>query len=208
MLISTPDLVIDAEETAWRGRYRLDLVKFRQRRFDGAWSAPRTWELWVRGRAAALLPYDPVADAVVLIEQFRLPAYAAGLDGVMLEVPAGLCDGSDTEEATIRREAREEAGLDVHELNKIGRFLLSPGASDECVTLFAGRVQVPPTDATGIAGHGGLAEEGEDIRIRVCPATEAIEAALNGRIINATTMIALLWLAARRESLRAEWTRP
>jgi ADP-ribose pyrophosphatase len=125
----------------------------------------------------------------------------------MLEVPAGLCEGEDTAEATILREAREEAGLDVRNLQKIGTFLLSPGASDESLTLFAGQVQVPPTDPSGIAGYAGLASEGEDIRVRVCPAAEAIEAAFAGRVPNATTMIALLWLASRREALRAQWSR-
>jgi ADP-ribose pyrophosphatase len=205
MLGSSEDLIVDHEETAWRGRFRLDLVTFRQRRFDGAWSRPRTWELWVRGRAAALLAYDPVKDVVVLVDQCRLPAYAAGFDPVMAEVPAGLCDGDETPEATIRREAHEEAGLEIRHLQRIGTFLLSPGASDESVTLFAGHIDAPQADAEGIVGYGGLAAEGEDIRIRVRPANEAIAEALSGRISNATTAIALLWLAARREALRAEW---
>src|SRR5579875_243712 len=87
-----PDLRVESDQTVWNGRFALQVVKLRNRRFDGAMSGLRTWELGRRGRAAALLPYDPVADAVVLIEQFRLPALAAGVDPVMVEVPAGLCD--------------------------------------------------------------------------------------------------------------------
>src|SRR5258708_36882197 len=59
-----PDVVVEAEQRVWSGRFPLDVVKFHQRRFDGAMSGTRTWELWRRGQAAALLPYDPVADAV------------------------------------------------------------------------------------------------------------------------------------------------
>jgi ADP-ribose pyrophosphatase len=205
MLDPAPNLIVDSQDTVWRGRFHLDVITFRQLRFDGTWSGPRQWELWCRGRAAALLPYDPVADMVLLIEQYRLPAHAAGFDPIMLEVPAGLCDGEEPPEATIRREAIEEARLNVQELQKIGDFLLSPGASDERVTLFVGRIDSPPADAAGIVGYGGLAGEQEDIRIRLQPALQAIEAALEGRIANATTAIALLWLAVRRSELRVKW---
>ncbi|MDB5401812.1 MAG: nudF, partial [Rhodopila sp.] len=85
-----PDVVIESEQRVWSGRFPLDVVKFRHRRFDGTLSNTRTWELWRRGRAAALLPYDPIADALVLIEQFRFPALAAGVDPTLVELPAGL----------------------------------------------------------------------------------------------------------------------
>ena len=200
-----PDLVVDSRLTVWDGRFPLELVRFRNRRFDGALSGQRTWELWRRGRAGAVLPYDPAADAVVLIEQFRLPALAAGVDPVMLEVPAGLCDGSESAEETIRREAAEETGLTLGRLVPIGDYVLSPGGCDERVALFAGEARVPATDAAGFAALAGLADEHEDIRVLVWPAARAIEAALEGGIANAVTAIALLWLAARRPWLRAQW---
>src|ERR1700688_699879 len=87
-----PDVELCSEPRVWDGRFPLDVVRFRHRRFDGEWSGLKTWEVWRRGRAAAVLPYDPLADAVVLIEQFRLPALVAGIDPVMVELPAGLCD--------------------------------------------------------------------------------------------------------------------
>jgi len=200
-----PDLTIETTQRVWDGRFPLDVVRFRQRRFDGTLSGQRTWELWRRGRAAALLPYDPIADAVVLIEQFRLPALAAGLDPVLVEIPAGLVDGPDSAEATARRETQEEAGLAVDRVESIGKIMLTPGGTDELCALFIGRVRVPATDAAGIAGTAGLAVENEDIRIRVWPAEEAIEAALAGRFPNVVTMVALLWFAQRRDWLRQEW---
>lgn len=199
------DVQVLSQDTAWSGRFSIELVRFRHRRFDGAMSGVRTWELFCRGRAAAVLPYDPWADQVVLIEQFRLPALAAGLAPVMVEIPAGLCDPDEDPAATASREALEETGIAVDRLEPIGDFVLTPGGSDERCTMFAGRIRVPPADRDGVTGHGGLASEQEDIRVRLVPAGAAIEAAIAGQYPNSVTAIALLWLAARREWLRGEW---
>jgi ADP-ribose pyrophosphatase len=191
----------------WDGRFPLDRVRFRQRRFDGTMSGERVWELWRRGRAAALLPYDPAADSVVLIEQFRLPALAAGIEPVMVELPAGLCDPGEDPETTVLRETREEMGLAPDRLERIGDFLLTPGGADELTALYAGRVAAPAPGPDGYCGTAGLASEHEDIRARVWPATQAIEAALDGAFANSVTAIALFWLAARRDWLRRHWGR-
>jgi ADP-ribose pyrophosphatase len=195
-----------SNDRVWNGRFPLDVIRFRHRRFDGDWSGLKTWEVWRRGRAAAVLPYDPIADAVILIEQFRLPALAAGMEPVMVELPAGLCDADETAEATARREAAEEMGLDVGSLKRIGSFLLTPGGADECCELFVGRVQTPVVADDGIIGHAGVADEHEDIRVRVWPADRAIALAVAGEMPNSVTSIGLLWLAAQRPALRKEWT--
>jgi ADP-ribose pyrophosphatase len=200
-----PGLLVESDETVWNGRFPLQRIRFRQRRFDGAMSAPRIWELWRRGRAVALLPYDPVADAVVLIEQFRLPALAAGIDPVMVEVPAGLCDSGEDVAATLARETEEELGMPARRTLRIGDFLLTPGGCDEQVSLHVGEVTAPPCGSDGLVGLAGLQSEAEDIRVRVWPARRAIEAALDGQMPNSVAAIALLWLAARRPMLRALW---
>ena len=200
-----PDVTIESDQRVWSGRFPLDVVKFRHRRFDGAQSGTRTWELWRRGQAAALLPYDPVADAVVLIEQFRFPAFAAGLDPVMVEFPAGLCEDGETAEATIRREMVEEMNMTAGRIERIGSFALTPGGCDEVVELFAGEVTAPPVDADGIAWHAGEPSEDEDIRVRVWPADKAIAAALSGTTPNVITAVGLLWLATKRDWLRQIW---
>jgi ADP-ribose pyrophosphatase len=198
---------IVSERRAWAGRYsNLDLITFRHKRFDGIPSAERTWELFRRGRAAALLPYDPWTDSVVLIEQFRLPALAGGVDPIMVEVPAGLCDAGEDPAETVRRETQEETGVTCDRLETIGDFILSPGGSDERCAMFAGRVHAPAADPDGLSGRFGLASEDEDIRVRVWPADRAIAAAVAGVFPNSVTTIALLWLAARRDTLRTAWT--
>jgi ADP-ribose pyrophosphatase len=201
-----PDLEVESDDPVWTGRFPLHLVRFRSRRFDGQWSGTRTWELWRRGRAAAILPYDPAQDAVVLTEQFRLPALAAGLDPVLVEIPAGLCDKAGEDPAdTARREAREEANLEVTAVEPIGDFILSAGASDERCALYAGRIEAPPAGPGGVLGSGGLASENEDLRVVRVPAADAIARVLAGEYPNAITALALLWLAARRDWLRERW---
>jgi ADP-ribose pyrophosphatase len=203
---AAPDATIELLDRTrvWHGRFPLETIRFRYRRFDGAISRPLTWEVWRRGRAVALLPYDPVADRVVLIEQVRLPAHLAGRNPIMLEVPAGLLV-SDDPAACARRETFEEAGLAVGAMERIGDFLLTPGGSDETIMLFAGRVAAPPADADGFAGVFGLDEENEDIRVRVFDAADAVAAAFDGRVGNATTAIALAWLGLNRDRLRQAW---
>ncbi len=200
-----PDVEVLSEQRVWSGRFALDVVRFRHRRFDGSMSGERTWEVWRRGRAAAVLPYDPVADAVVLIEQFRLPALYAGLDPVLVELPAGLCDEGEAGETTARRETLEEMGLEVGAMRRIGELLLTPGGADELCELFVGRVNAPNAGSDGIVGHAGMADEHEDIRVRVWPAERAIEAALSGQMTNSVTLVGLLWLATGRTALQKEW---
>lgn len=200
------DVEIVGQTRVWSGRFPLDQVKFRHRRFDGTMSDTRTWELWRRGPAAALLPYDPRTDQVVLIEQFRLPALAAGTDPLLVELPAGLCEPDEDPAETIKREMHEEMALDADRTEKIGAFLLTAGGADEFCHLYAGRVAAPPHDADGLAGLGGEATEAEDIRTRVWAADQAIKAALTGRFTNSVTALALFWLASQRDRLRQTWS--
>src|SRR5580693_1943296 len=115
-----PDTIIVSQTRAWSGRFAVDLIRFRHRRFDGAMSEPRTWELWRRGRAVALIPYDPITDSVVLIEQFRLPALAAGIEPVLLELPAGLIEDGEDPEPAMHRELQEEMRIEADRLHRIG----------------------------------------------------------------------------------------
>ena len=203
-----PDAVILSETRAWSGRFAVDVFRFRHRRFDGTMSNARDWELWRRGRAVALVPYDPVADQVVLIEQFRFPALAAGIEPVMVELPAGLIEDGEDPEPAMHRELHEEMRMEADRLEKIGAFLLTAGGSDELIDLYAGRVHAPPAGPDGIVRYAGAEAEGEDIRVRVWSADQAIAQALAGAMPNSVTTIGLLWLAAKRDTLRQRWREP
>ncbi len=203
-----PDVIIESQQRAWSGRFAVDIFRFRHRRFDGTMSPARNWELWRRGRAVALVPYDPITDTVVLIEQFRFPALVAGIEPVLVELPAGLVEDGEDPETAMHRELHEEMRMRADRLERIGAFLLTAGGSDELLDLYVGRVRAPEAGPNGIVGHAGAEAEGEDIRTRVWPAGKAIALAIAGKIPNSVAAIGLLWLAAKRDTLREQWSNP
>ncbi|MEQ8695449.1 MAG: NUDIX domain-containing protein, partial [Bauldia litoralis] len=106
----TDDVDILEKTTPYKGRFQIDRYRLRYHRFDGAWSEPVLREVFERGHAAAVLPYDPVRDEVVLIEQFRPGPLAAGeASPWLIEIVAGIIDPGETPEEVVRREADEEA---------------------------------------------------------------------------------------------------
>jgi ADP-ribose pyrophosphatase len=193
---------ITDRETGYQGFFRLDRYRFRHRLHAGGWSPEVSREVAERGRAVGLLLYDPVGDAVVLVEQFRIAAHVAGCSSWQLEVVAGIVDrDGESDREVARREAQEEAGLVVDgDLLPIHQFLTSPGGTTETVTLFCGRV-----DASRAGGVHGLAEEHEDIKVVVKPYAEVMRMLRTGKIENATTLVALYWLATHRPRLRRLW---
>ncbi|WP_207478616.1 NUDIX domain-containing protein [Arenibaculum pallidiluteum] len=194
------DVELIAKEPLHQGYFRVDRYRLRHRRFDGGWTGEVDRELLERGHAAAVLLWDPGADAVVLIEQFRIGPYAAGREPWQIEIVAGIIDTDETPEAVARREAVEEAGIEVTDIAPVCTVMASPGAVTESIALFVGRI-----DSAGAGGVFGLAEEQEDIRVHLLPLAEALAWADEGRIENPPALITLLWLARHGERLRAQW---
>ena len=199
--------LLDAE-TVYQGYFRVDRWRLRHRLFAGGWSQPFFREVFDRGHAVAVILYDAAADALVLIEQFRVGALAASrarectapFNPWLVEVVAGIIDAGETAEAVARREALEEAGCQVREIFEVCRFVLTPGVSSETITLYCALVEAP---ATG--GIHGLDHEHEDIRVLVVPAAEAFAWLEAGRITNATALIALQWFRLHHGEVRARW---
>jgi ADP-ribose pyrophosphatase len=157
-------------------------------------------ELFVQRHAVAVLPYDPVRDVVVLIEQFRAGALD-GPDGAwLLEGVAGMLDAGERPEETAAREIREECGLELGRLDFAGLYMASPGATSERVHAYVGEVAAPRQ-----GGIHGLADEHEDIRVDVVAYDDAVDLLRKGRIIAANTVIPLQHLMLHRERLRREW---
>ena len=194
------DVEILEKTTRYKGFFRIEFYRLRHRLFAGGWSGEVHRELFERGQAAGVLPYDPTADAVVLIEQFRLGAMIAGLPAWQTEVVAGIIEASETAESVARREAREEAGCEVLDLVPMCRYAVSPGGASESCQLFCGRV-----NSRGVGGVHGVAAEHEDIRVHVMAFAEALRLLETTRVGNAITIIALQWLALHRDRLRQRW---
>jgi ADP-ribose pyrophosphatase len=199
-----PDLKIEQSETPFARFLRVDVVRFRHRLFSGGWSDERQYDVLRRGDAVAILLYDPDRDTMVLVEQFRLPPLYCGMSPWQIETVAGLVEEAEDFDDVARRETQEETGLDVlGELIPIQRYLPTPGASDESVMLFCGRV-----DSRDASGIHGLPEESEDIRVVVRTVAE-IEAMLDaGQIETGHTLICLYWFMRHQERLRRMWEMP
>ena len=199
--MSQADVEVLQRETCFKGFYRLDRLQLRHRQFAGGMGPQLSRELFVRHDAVCVLPYDPLRDEVVLIEQFRVGAMDKSSNPWLLELVAGLIDKDEQPEEVARREAAEEADLELTALWPITQYYPSPGGSDERVHLYIGRC-----DSEGAGGVHGLAEEGEDIRVHVWPLEDALQAVKDGRIDNAASIIALQWLALNRAEVRGLWS--
>ncbi len=191
--------IIDSE-TLGEGYLTLRRYHLRHRLFAGGWSPVLMRERLDGLEAAFLLPYDPIRDEVVLVEQFRIGAMETEPNAWVLEAIGGALDSDEDQEEVVRREAIEEAGIEVVALEPIGTFMISPGTSSEHIHLFCGQV-----DASSADGIHGLADEGEDIRVEVLSFDDAVGEMYGGRIKSASTILALQWLALHRDELRRKW---
>lgn len=198
------DVDIIARDTVFRGYFRIDRYRLRHRLFDGGWSDVITREVFERGHAAAVLPYDPKTDEVVLIEQFRTGALAAGEAPWLVEIVAGIIEADEAPDDVVRREAHEEAGLEIGRLEPVAHCFLTPGGASETCRIFCAETSIAMAGDIQGAIHG-VDHEHEDIRVSVHSVEEAGRMIASGRIRNAITIIAVQWLMLHRDRLRARW---
>lgn len=188
-------------ERPFVGHFALEHHELRHRRFDGTMTPTLDRLVFASGDAVTVLPYDPVRDRVLLIEQFRAGPFARH-DAVpwCLETIAGRCDADESLEQTARREAEEEAGLALGRLERILGYYPTPAIAAEFITGFIGEAYLPERN-----GLFGLDSEHEDIRAFTLPRQEAEAAVASGEVNNAPLALSILWLAANAERLRREW---
>ncbi|MBX2836397.1 MAG: NUDIX domain-containing protein [Gammaproteobacteria bacterium] len=179
---------LDSRSNVFDGFYRLDKVEFKHTLYNGGWTSTIDREMIHRGNVTAVLPYDPKLNAVALVEQFRIGAMNQESPWLW-EVIAGMMDKpGEAPEEVAKREALEEAGLELQKLSLIAHYLASPGSTTEEVFIFFAE-----TDLSSAGGVYGLAEENEDILVKVIPADKAIEMLDNRTICNAISIIAMQW---------------
>jgi nudix-type nucleoside diphosphatase (YffH/AdpP family) len=169
--------------------YTLKTTTFEWRRADGKWQTQHR-ETYDRGNAAALLPYNLVQRTVVLVRQFRYPAYVNGYDDLLIEAAAGLLD-NESPEIRIRAEVEEETGYRLGEIKKVFEAFMSPGAVTEKLHFFVAEYE----SKMRIGSGGGLASEGEDIEVLELPIDQGLAMIGDGRIADAKTIMLLQYAA-------------
>jgi nudix-type nucleoside diphosphatase (YffH/AdpP family) len=167
----------------------LKSVTLEYRRSNGEWQM-QTREIFHRGNAAALLPYNSAGRTVVLVRQFRLPAYLNGYDDLLIEAAAGMLDDVSPE-MRIRAEAEEEIGYRLGDVKKVFEAFMSPGAVTEKLYFFVAEYD----PSMRIGDGGGIADEGEDIEVLELPIDAALGMIPDGRIVDAKTIMLLQYAA-------------
>jgi ADP-ribose pyrophosphatase len=194
------DVEVIEREATYRGYLRIDRLRLRHRKFAGGWTDEVIREVMDRAHAVAVLPYDPNRDEVVLIEQFRPGVFVDGGNPWMIEDIAGIIENDEPLESVARRETREEAGLEIKNLLRIGGVYASPGVFTEFVHIYLAHV-----DSGAAGGIHGVDHEHEDIRVFACSLTDAVKMMNNGQILICHAVVALQWLLLNRESVRSAW---
>lgn len=193
------DVVVERHTRAYVNYFGIDEMDLRHRRNDGTMSEVLNRGALMTGQASVILPYDPVRDRVLIVEQFRTPVFMIGDPAPwMWEAVAGMIDPGETPEQAALRELREEAHLEARGLEQAGRAYSSSGSSTEFVHLFVALADIlAETDA------GGLASEGEDIRSRIL-SFDALMELIDTQQIKDLPLVSLAnWLARHRDRLRA-----
>ncbi len=144
-----------------------------------------------------VLPFDPDRSCVLLIQQFRYPAYVRNGPGWLWEIVAGMQDKGRDRVAVAYAELFEEAGYHIDDLAPIAHFYPSPGGLSERMYLYLGYI----SPDRHVAAGGGLPSESEDIKVALFPLAEALGMVESGEICDAKTIIALQWLALHRNNL-------
>ena len=182
------DVRLEQDEPLYNGFFRLHRLTLSHPRFEGGRVRIQR-EILDRGDAVCVLLYDPKADAVILVEQFRAGALGKTESPWLLELVAGIVEPGESVEDVARRESVEEAGVELGPVFPITGYLPSPGGCDEWIDLVCALV-----DSRGVGGVHGLETEGEDIRVHVIGVQDAFALVRENRLRNAAAIIALQWL--------------
>ena len=193
------DIEVIARRQPYASFFAVEEYDLRFRQFDGAMSPVVSRAIFISGDAVTVLPYDPVRDRVLLIEQFRAAVLARGDDQPwLLEVIAGRVDPGETPQEAARREAVEEAGLALGELLEVASYYPSPGAKAEYLYSYVALTDLPD----GTAGTFGLATEAENIRGHLISFDQLMALVRSGEAANAPLILTALWLERERGRLR------
>jgi nudix-type nucleoside diphosphatase (YffH/AdpP family) len=194
------DVVVEHFRQPYAHFFAVEEYDLRHRRFDGTMGARINRAVFLSGDAVTVLPYDPLRDRVLLVEQFRAGPYGRGdPQPWLLEPIAGRVDPDETPEAAARREAMEEAGLRLGTLEKVADYYPSPGAKSEYLYSYVAVCDLPD----GVTGLFGVEAEAEDIRSHLVTFDQLMALVARGEVNNAPLLITAFWL--QRERMRLRW---
>ncbi|SDX22685.1 gamma-glutamylcyclotransferase [Roseicitreum antarcticum] len=179
--------------------FGVEVSDLRFRRFDGSYSDVARRAAFIMADAVTVLPYDPVRDVVLLVEQFRYGVLARGdRNPWSLECIAGRIDPGEAPQTAARREAEEEARLILTDLTEVSRGYPSPGAVTEYLYNYLALCELPDA-AAGVAGVEG---EDEDIRSHIVPFQTLMDLIASNEVENGPLITTAFWLALNRDALR------
>jgi len=202
---SSKDVNVSQLTTKYQGFFQLNEYQLTHSLFSGEQSASLKREIFERGDAVVVLPYDAKLDKVLLIEQFRPGALRTSDDMVsaspwQLEFIAGMFAKNENPVDVAIRETKEEANIDISgkNLTPIMQYLSSPGGMSECIHLYLALID---SQQVAVGSVHGLDEENEDILLHLVDRSEAMTLLTQGKITNAATIIGLQWLALNYQTL-------
>ncbi len=194
------DVEIISRSDCYDGFLRVERLRLRHRLFSGEWSEIFDRELQHKAPAVGILLFDPQRDVLLLVRQFRVGMLGEQSSSWPLEIVAGMVGQGEQSDEVAVRESKEESNCVPTDLIRICEYFNSPGASNEKITLYCGRI-----DSENAGGVYGLAQEHEDIEAVLLDYEEAMHAIDSGGINNAMTIIALQWLQLHRKDLLKNW---
>lgn len=194
------DVEVQSDEVVYDGFFKMQKRVLRHRKFNGEWSDYMTREMMVRSDAICVLLFDPKLDKLLMIEQFR-PCLPEHESPWLLEVVAGMVEEGESDEEVARREAFEEAGVEIQRLEYMFRFVPSPGGLVEHLRMYAGEIDASRVDLEATLG---LDEEHEDIKLHLFDSADVLPL-LEQEIVNASAIMALQWFALHGEKLKQKW---
>ena len=184
------------KKTCFQGFFRVVKYRITHSLFAGGWMPEIEREIFERGQAAAVLPYDPTTDQVLLVEQFRAGALNEKTPWLS-ELIAGIVEEGEIPSDVVVRESLEEAGISISEPELIHEYLVSPGGTTEKIYLYYAEA-----DLSGAGGLHGLAHEGEDIQVELLSPDVLFKKLDKGEIGNAMTIIGAQWFRHNYARLR------
>ncbi|MGB8894511.1 MAG: NUDIX hydrolase [Pseudolabrys sp.] len=153
-------------------------------------------DVLIAGKVIVVIPIDVARQEIVLIRQFRLPAYLANGRGDLVEFVAGRVEADESLIEAARRECREEIGVAPEKLVELLTFLSTPGVTDEEVTIFLAAV-----DTTQVRDGALTTPDGEQLYVHRVSIDLAISALHRDTMRSSPLIIGLQWLALNRERI-------